>query len=296
MSLKFGLKRSEGGFTFGWMVDDETEEEDGRSNAGDAGEASDEGDAGDAGDEAAEAPPPLEAPPPPLLPPPPPPPAAPPALPAAPDVKLEALSAAERGYWELQRLPFDAAELARLQSHYLEPYVAERRIAGARETRSGALRDAVHLRPCAPRARQYYTERLWRALEGLAAAADAEGGGDDDEAAAAGAAAASEGERLPARVELLFWLRVLGRYDASCHREAPPLLLQRAAGGGPGDAEGGGGGVEEVVDLTAEDEEEGTASDVEALLLQRGWAVVGERAGDGRPAAAPVRVKRERSE
>jgi hypothetical protein len=219
-----------------------------------------------------------------------PPPAAPaPALPAAPDVKLEALSAAERAYWELQRLPFDAGELAALRAHYLEPYMA---------ARSGGLRVLARPRRCAPRARQYYTERLWRALEGLAAAADRDGGGDD-----AAAAAAPGGERPPARAELLFWLRVLRRFDGACHREAPPLLLQRAAGGGDeggdeGDDEGGGGRVEEVIDLTGDDEEGEAyaAADVEALLLQRGWAVVRERSGGGRAAAAPARVKRERQE
>lgn len=208
-----------------------------------------------------------------------------PALPTAPPVKIENLAPAERAYWELSKEPFDAGQLRRLRAHFLDPYVAETTIPGRSATRSGRTRDALVVRPCEPRAKRHFSERLWRALAALDAAgagADADTGAGTDAGAAGGS-----GGPLQARATLLFWLRVMDRFTTAGARAGDaPLLLRRAMAGGAGSGGGSGSGdVKEVVDMTGDDDDDDNVNDgaVEAFLLQHGYAIVRMRA----PAAAP---------
>lgn len=207
-----------------------------------------------------------------------------PGLMAVPEVKVEAMGASGR-YLQLAQQPFEASELARLRSHYMEPYVIKVQVDSA--TRSGAMRRGEKQRRCKPRLQQFYTGQLWQRVVQLAQEA--------------GVAAGSLTGANPAPAQLLWWLRCIEHYEQVCHKERMPQVLQRFATVEAG-ASGNGGGVSggevmevEIVDLISEDEEE-----VEAWLLANGGCVVvGEKqapAGPGSRALqqkAAVRIKLE---
>ena len=226
---------------------------------------------------------------------------------SSPRVKLEAMSEAERRYWALRDAAFDAAELKALRDHYLEPYIVETVTEGALSTRAGTLRQSTRRRRCRPRAQQQHA-RLWEGLQLLAERADAGaigGGGGGASGSASASAAGADGAAEAAR-ELLWWLRCLGLYDRVCHEEAPPRLLRTGRpanvggdddnGGGTttGDAGDAGDDVVEVLDLVSEsDDDEAASVDVDAFLLDNGWAIVRTKAGDAAMISS-VRVKREK--
>eukprot|EP00198_Chlamydomonas_reinhardtii_P011844 XP_001701181.1 predicted protein [Chlamydomonas reinhardtii] len=188
------------------------------------------------------------------------------------------MAAGTARYVALAARPFDVAELAALQQHYMEEHTVEKDMSAA--TRRGTLRPNVRVARLRPAAESSYPQ-LWPHLQRLRRQVEAEAAAAAAAAAAAGpATAASMGggggaDRAPSAAEaLLFALRVLQEHGRLSGMEAGPrdAVLARVLPGYGAElaaaaraaAAAGLAGVE-VVDLTVADE----VVDVEEYVLQQ---------------------------